>query len=613
MSEQFVTSSGAILTPLNAAHTLTRYIQSFGHNPADFKAALLFSGVPIEGVKLKPAEAVSSSNDVKPVSDSSNSIHCTITLPAECGVPPTSSTGVGCRSKLLAKRHASFELIKVLLNAGQIDQDLNPAHPHPKEDTRRNLRSHAWMGKAISTDATTDLTPNQRWNNFKASLNDRLPPRTPAGAHGVPGSAEYPHITTASFWQTCPPLKRDELWPTLLQLRLGAPHEARTGDCRVMCILTSRPLPIMEMEMDVSQAQVGRDKVTVYAGLRILPGAKMRPWAQGQLEAAMIFTERIMRAQLNKEIRGDLVESKWVIVPMERDFAMSSKIRRRCIAWDDVVAASGPLTTPFDLERLSEQMVDAVATNQSEFTRRHYIDTIRADLSPSAAHPLKPGNSFLTWMKPVPSLSHSDQPLMECTQATSSKTGGFVASLALTRAVQYLIPELVHRHSIPASILRTTSMLPTFFRKLDDKLIAEDFNRMIFSSTLRPELALLALSCPVGHNRNPKDTYQRLEFLGDTLLKLVATVDTYFRYKAQDHDMIMQNQHLLLSNRALKANTLSTGVVPYIRSTMIKVQDWIPFGWDNAQSATQGVQTLGDKVKTRKISAWLIADHCGRG
>ena len=598
MSEQpeLVTSSGAKLTPLNAGHILTRYTTSCGHDPAHFKATASFSGVPVNGVKLKPAEAVSSFSDVRAVSDPHGSIHCIITLPAECMIPPTSSTGTGYRSKLFAKRNASFELVKVLLNAGLINQDLNPAHPHVKEDSHRNLHSRTWMEKDVSTDSTSRVTANQRWNSFKANLNDRLPPRTPPGANGVLGTAEYPHITTPSFWQTCSPLTRDELWPTLVQLRLGAPHEDRDADCRVMCVLTSQPLPMKDTEMDISQWQVGRDHVTVLAGVRIVSGAKMRPWDQGQLQAAMTFTERIIRAQLNKEVRGELVESKWVIVPMERDFAMSTKIRRRCIAWDDVLAASGPLTTPFDLERLSEQAIDAMATPNSEFARRHYVETIRADLSPSSAHPLQPQNSFLTSMNPLPSLSHSDQPLLECTLATLSKTGSFVASLAHSHEVQYLIPELVHRHSIPASIFRTTSILPTFFRKLDDQFIAEELNQSVFASTLRPELALLALSCPVGHGRNPKDTYQRLEFLGDTLLKLIATVDTYLRYKDLEHDVIQQNQHLLLSNRSLKAYATGTGVVPYIRTMTPKVQDWVPIGWDGARSPTHGVQTLGDKV-----------------
>lgn len=292
----------------------------------------------------------------------------------------------------------------------------------------------------------------------------------------------------------------------------------------------------------MSQYEIGMEKVTVKARVSLIKGRKMTTWDVGKLEEAIEFSERAMRAQLHKDIRAVIGSSHWAIVPMQRgyDFSMISKgvkVQRRDIDWGEVAAASGPLTTPFDLDRLPEQIVDAITSVRSEWSRLHYITSIRPDLTPSSQHIDKQGHAFLSAVTPRDTLIRPNQPMLECAHLYSSKSGGFLASLGMPHpGAQLLIPELVHRHPISASVFRTTSILPAFFTKLDNLLIARDFNQNLFSSKLKPDLALLATSCPIARNRDPGNTYQRLETLGDTLLKLVSALHTHLQQLKHSRD-----------------------------------------------------------------------------
>ena len=269
-----------------------------------------------------------------------------------------------------------------------------------------------------------------------------------------------------------------------------------------------------------------------------------------------------------------------------------------------------PLVEPFDLDRLPEQVVDRLVTGNSAFARSYYIKSLRSDLSPTSPHPKRPGLTVLSALElqnpPLP----EHQPILECCQAQTPKYGGLIASLTLPNlADQFLIPEFFLCHAIPASIFRTTTFLPTLFHKLDDILIARDLNEAIFSSRLKPDLALLAVSCRTSQNL--KTTYDRLEFMGDRLLKLISTIDMYFRHLRSPASMkkLHEERHLLVSNRTLTPNAVSAGIAPYILSTQQRPQ-WMPAGWTWAGTQTEEKERhiLGDKVRgfSERMPAALI-------
>jgi endoribonuclease Dicer len=562
-----------------------------------------------------------------------------------------SSSGDGWSSKLGAKQVAQFEVVRRLLENGEIDGFLNPSPSRvpagqagrgsesnkPAEELSIS-RDRARSDRGTLPNAPPSLNTRQQWDALKAKVQPRLPAISPPLASGS-GIAAYNHITTPSFWVDSPPLSRHEVHATLLELRLAEPHTTRNEECRMLCMISSRPLPIFAggeepVDIDVSQAD-SQGRPRVEAVMRLRDGGKMKKWEKGQVEMAIRWTVRMMRAQLNQAFSIEERTAKWAIVPLVRSFKRPElhkrpNLRRRDIAWDEVEAGDGPFSFPFelsDLDTLQSQVDDAMISTRAEFSRRYYIQTIRTDLSPSSPDPHTPGETLLSTVKTygiavptVRSLEHPSQPILQCELSTPAKSGGFVAGVSQSGMTGHLfIPELQHRHVLSASAFRTASALPALFLALDDILIAREMDDTIFGSALRPGLALQALTCPSVTPLAVEKSYQRLEMLGDTLLKLVSTIDMYIKVGGcpgkgiapggVDLETLHADRHVLVSNRSLMANAIEAGVVPFIRSAPHRLKLWIPNGWaveigteSDGRKATDK-QHLGDKVG----SSWSAA------
>lgn len=643
---QFTTSTGTLLTCQNAGHVLSCYLQSFGYDPSHFRADATYTTVPPTtppaGKKRKPHKPL---EDHQPPPGST--FTCAITLPTETGLNESvSSSGDGWSSKLGAKQVAQLEVVKKLLENGEIDGFLNPSPSRvPAGQAGRGSESNkpaeevsishgrARSDRGTLPNAPPSLNTRQRWDALKAKVQPRLPTISPPLASGSSsGVAAYDHITTPSFWVDSPPLSRHEVHATLLELRLAEPHTARNEECRMLCMISSRPLPIFErgkepVDIDVSQGDSqGRPRVN--AVMRMRDGGKMKKWEKRQVEMAIGWTIRMMRAQLNKAFSIEEGTAKWAIVPLVRSFKRPElhkgpNLRRRDISWDEVEAGDGPFVFPFELsdpDTLQSQVDDAMISTRAEFSRRYYVQTIRTDLSPSSPDPHTPGETLLSTVKTygiaeptVRSLEHPSQPILQCELSTPAKSGGFVAGVSQPGMTGHLfIPELQHRHVLSASAFRTASALPAFFLALDDILIAREMDTSIFQSTLHPRLALQALTCPSVTPLAIEKSYQRLEMLGDTLLKLVSTIDMYIKAGrcpsngiaagGVDLETLHADRHVLVSNRSLMANAIEAGMVPFIRSAPHRLKQWIPYGWvieigteSDGRKATDK-QHLGDKV-----------------
>ncbi len=140
---------------------------------------------------------------------------------------------------------------------------------------------------------------------------------------------------------------------------------------------------------------------------------------------------------------------------------------------------------------------------------------------------------------------------------------------------------------------------PVLLRELDDLLIAQELNEKVFSGKLKSELVRLALSCPLPHHRLIKNTYERLEFLGDTLLKLVTSVDVCLRRSPGQipHESLSQAREKLVNNRSLMASGVKAGIVPYIRGAPIRRSEWIPTGWTYDDKSYEEAEAGGGSQK----------------
>ena len=591
----FTTTTGKVVTTQNVGIVLTKYLQAFPKDPAQFSARYEYTSTPPDVInpKWKPDP----NHPHQPPPDSLNS--CTIYMPEGVEPAQASSTPPGFRSKSLAKRDAMAVMVKRLMEAGQISQDLiaMPGRTEDKIVGAKYRKELKWfehqekLGKIGSPDEMVEgTTLNERWAAFKTGVRDRLP-TMPESQDGRKGIVDCTPLTSPRFWDESPSFtSTTEYYPTLITLEI----EGCVDECRTMCLLTTRPIPEMDVlkEVDLSvkeKENVLIKPVTAKGVLRT--GPPMTKLSESQLDSALRFTQTVLSTHLAQPVVADLEECRWLCLPMQRGYdpIKHAKIKRKHIDWDQVEIGSKLEPIPFTLDLLGTMPDDAVSETMfgsADLNRLIYIH--RAHKSSKGA--------------------------LEGSVAVPGRKGGLVNELASTPVPLPDLKDVHVRHPITASVYRTTSMLPIIFNQIDSVLIARQASETIFSSAINNPAAFMALT-PRKTSGDLYNSYERLEFLGDTLLKLIATVDVFARPPAVLRDVkVEKERHVMLSNRMLQKCGEEAGISPYIRNGKFRAGGWMPHGWrlESGQIAETPAQTLGIKVRLYLNHSGSVADDAGR-
>lgn len=661
MTTSYTTSAGITVDLSTSGFVLSSYLQAFGLDPAQFRQESVWTEIPIaQAMQRKRPLSPTSSNLQDPAAigaavGQTSLFSCTITLPPLCPIRSVSSPGIGHKNKATAKKHAQLRCVIMLLERGDIGPDLKPntlripraksppsssqnprtagrpqdvgqydykraQHVHKQaSSTMPGMRSTPTM-LPLSSFGGQDKHRQERLASIHASLRDKLPINPISSKSVIPGMAEYDYLANAGFWSTLPTFQPDKLYPTLIHLKLGEPYQYVNDKCRIMCLITSRPLPDFENgqhTVDATMTEVGSERKTIPASVDVIQGKKMLEWPEGKLEQAIAYTTRLMRAQLNKSVRPDLANLKWLIVPVNREYNRPSKIsgpinlKRRDIDWDEVERGNGPIWTPFtfeDPDALAKEAVDAMTSVKHEYCKRSFVKCIRNDLNPFSPLPSEPDKRIADTAPNYQEPIIAEQCIIEAEPVLTLRRGGVIASVippkvnGVPQESSLLMPQLVQRHCISASAYRTTSILPSVLLALDDLLIAKDLSDKVFDGALVYHQAQTALSCPVSHNGAPHKSYQRLEMLGDTLLKFLSGVFLLYRTQSDeiDWDELHDIKQLMVSNRALGLRVLEAGVIPYIRGPSQKYNNWLPMGWQMEEDPHKHQEAVEDQAPAEK-------------
>lgn len=613
----FRTSTGKPVHNQNAGLVLTEYLQAFHQDPQTF--------VPNFDITLIPppdlAERKWKHDPNNPSQPPPGSLYtCTVTMPPGVPIRTASTAGPGYRSRILAKQHASGAMVKKLVDAGQMTANLEPKPTGPavkeKKIKAKDRKDMEWFEKQQKLNTTLaspqssmpKTTTNARWKAFKESVRDQLPPVT-VSKDGRKGYVDVDTMTSPNFWRSCPIFgPRVSVYPTLITFSITGDHAA----CRTLCLLTTLPLPEtgdgLEINLSVP-TESSRAPVIAKATLQARP--RLKKLSPQQLQSAFTFTRRVIREHMNLPFEGSLADCRWLVLPMrsDTDADRQENVKRKHFDWDQVHATNTPLPVPFDFAALNDlddkALSELMYTVRSEFSQRDCVIKARSDLKPDSPHPDFPEQTVAQHAvyrredSPEPQVEYPDQPVFECTAANAGRHGGYPVELVQDREVRLIVPEFGARHTLSASVYRSTSILPTLLPRLDDFLIARQISQDLFASTINTPLALQAITSPMSTHDHSR-SYERLEILGDTLLKLLATVDLYIRPPdpAVDLDKAHATRHIVLSNRVLQKCATSAGVPAYIRHVRHKAKDWHPSGWkvEGQTEAQELPSVIGGKV-----------------
>jgi hypothetical protein len=487
-------------------------------------------------------------------------------------------------------------MVKALMEAGEIDEDLEPkpTEAGAKVVGAKDRKDLAWFEKQeklgkIGTDKEIDTSQslNQRWAGFKSGIRDRLPP-LPQTVDGRQGVLDVVPLSSPNFWAECPPFTDSpDLYPTIITMSV----EGSTEECRSMCLVTTRPIPETEsgLEVDLSVRKV--DQPFVVAAGRLESRPALNKISPTRIEAAFHYTQTILNAHLARPVTSSLAECRWLLLPLQHEYepAKQPTIKRKHIDWDQVEAAENAVPPPFAVQELSKWTMAMIEDSMFETADSSRLVSLR---------PARAAASTADDHTHYPTAKTADNQLVEGIVAMPGRKGGFVNQLSCSRDVLPNLRDLRSRHPIPASIYRTTSMLPGFLNHLDTNLIARQLSNDIFASTISTSMALKSIT-PRKTSGDFHHSYERLEFLGDTLLKLIATVDVFARPPDGRHEIeVEKDRHMMLSNRMLQMCAGKAGVTPYIRNERFKPSTWRPTGWtfEGEQPVPRPSQVMGLKV-----------------
>lgn len=206
----------------------------------------------------------------------------------------------------------------------------------------------------------------------------------------------------------------------------------------------------------------------------------------------------------------------------------------------------------------------------------YFTKTVRTDLNPDSSLPaddkyFKRENTSSPLIRTRPETLYSsiekvrpDQPIIVASPL--KRTLNYLAPPALPKvkqvvqepiapsksAVAYLIPQLIDVVNMRGSVVATSFLIPSLMTRIDSYLIAEELNRAMGTSISLKYLVEAITTRQANHGYD----YERLEFIGDSYLKLISTVAVYLEFPQYHEGLLTMRRTAILENKNLRRQAI---------------------------------------------------------
>ncbi|EST06983.1 Double-stranded RNA-binding domain protein [Kalmanozyma brasiliensis GHG001] len=463
---------------------------------------------------------------------------CTLELPSNAAVRSVESGE--WRNKKQAKRAAAFKACQQLRELGELDEWLMPRM------VDRTVLREVGVGS---------VNPHH-----KAWRGSGMPVQVPVKK--MDGWARF-CITAAP--------KKDEgdVWHATY-----LPLDGFSRGCQPIMLLTRGELPATQ-QLRLLCPKIGRMKDIDPKSLGALP-----PLSKEDVEAAKRFTRYVFKLIDRKDGGGRNGKGKnsprakfepaVLIVPVRKLDGVTEVQTMNDLSID---LPSSLALSPLDLSK-ADQLEGRVLVRQHGFhsSALYAFQAVRADLTPNSpvdTTVTKPEGTVETYLSQhlkmygrfhasnavAPEDMHdvltselTDTPLLEVIKLSKPRNLLIPSSdKPPSNATRHIIPYFYLVHPLSFPLLSSIHLLPCILTRYDQLLLAQHC-RTTLLPTLPTDIVLEALTSPSAGNPD----YERLEFLGDTFLKLVATCHTFTTHLGRtEADLHMANKAILTNVRLL--------------------------------------------------------------
>lgn len=194
---------------------------------------------------------------------------------------------------------------------------------------------------------------------------------------------------------------------------------------------------------------------------------------------------------------------------------------------------------------------------------------------------------------------HPDQPMIEASPFSPGARNVLRRSdHKQPRNVMMLIPQLCYVHRVSVSLARLWKNLTSILWRMETYFLVDQLRSYI---GLKVDFDLLWAAITAGAAQE-NHNYERLEFLGDSVMKVQVSVFLFYTYPNEQEHFLTRQRTMYVANGSLCARARDRGFGGYLLSSAFRPKFWLPPGFDPDQL------TDSDNLVKRELSLKMLAD-----
>ncbi|KAH9206065.1 RNase3 domain-containing protein [Leptodontidium sp. 2 PMI_412] len=155
------------------------------------------------------------------------------------------------------------------------------------------------------------------------------------------------------------------------------------------------------------------------------------------------------------------------------------------------------------------------------------------------------------------------------------------------------------RDAIPTVFSQFSSIIPSFLHKIETELVVKELCSSLLADIDISDTAIIRKAISTSGARE-KDDYQKLEFLGDSILKMLVSIFLASKYNHWPEGYLSAKRAAIVSNARLCKAATDRGLDKFIFTDVFTGKGWRPFYVEELLKSEEN--------GTRRISSKLIAD-----
>lgn len=383
-------------------------------------------------------------------------------------------------------------------------------------------------------------------------------------------------LDRARFWDTAPLISdRTPLYGSIIRMFV----DGESSSSRPLLFLTSSPLGILpplgqSIVLDISP-KLGRKSAEPCVQVHVTNAGQFDPLDDDQLALATYWVTETLRLHLHQTSLSDLRPKSWLFLPIKPGQGATddaANLENTAINWEEVRLLDQGVSWP-----VADHMGSASRLAAFQDTVIRYSDKEPDRLVLVGKH--ERSEDIIE----RPSVAQATATGPPCTVITRVTPRTLQEAAADQRPLTAdRLQEIGRRPQflfLPASLFRSTSIIPAFRSALDDALLAHELSQNLFNGLIPFQACTTALTRFSAAPSYPERDYERSEFLGDTVARMLCDIDLWYGRSVHPGDESWRSSHFseledCQTNSNLLGLALERGIVPYIRSRPFCASRW---------------------------------------